>query len=215
MRNNHRSHHSCETRRFDNAKHDGSLSDLLARCGHYHAHRIGSNHRSQDSVLAWLASNPDATQKELAEGLGIMPASLSEVLMKLERKGYIIRFKDENDRRFSRVRLTDEGKSALDTTDECMPEDPFTALSPEEQEVLKQLLNKLLTDWESRYAYERKRQGRKQFSERGHEHLNHDNDQHNHSGERTCHADEPHNHQLDANGCRADKDSEHHGHGHH
>lgn len=122
--------------------------------------------------MAWLANNPDVTQKEISEGLGITAASLSEVLMKLERKGYITRFKDETDRRFIRVRLTEEGEDALETS-VTETEDPFSSLSEEEQETLKQLLGKLLSDWEVRYIAERKRQGRRQYELHGNEHPGH------------------------------------------
>lgn len=122
--------------------------------------------------MTWLAHNPDVTQKELAEGLGIMPASLSEVLMKLERKGYVVRVKDENDRRFVRVRLTEEGEKALDAP-ENSADDPFACLSAEEQESLKGLLNKLLADWEVRCTAEHKGQGRRPHEMHGGKHPGH------------------------------------------
>lgn len=171
-------------------EHDESLAGLLDRCGHYYAHRIGGRRRGQISVMAWLANNPDATQKELSEGLNITPASLSEVLMKLERKGYVTRIKDENDRRFVRVRLTEEGEATLNKPAEEAV-DHFTALSETEQETLKLLLNKLLTDWESRYTGERMCQPHKksdlhgtQHSEHCHDRSNHDNDHWRHKSER-------------------------------
>lgn len=172
MRENNRHRRSCDHCCHMESEHDGSLADLLDRCGRYFAHRIGGSRRGQDSVMAWLAHNPDVTQKELAEGLGIMPASLSEVLMKLERKGYVARVKDENDRRFVRVRLTEEGEQALDAP-QNKSDDPFASLSPEEQETLTHLLSKLLADWEVRCVTERKRQGRKQYDRHGDEHSGH------------------------------------------
>lgn len=142
---NRKNHHHAQR------VHDGSLPDLLDRCGHYYAHRVGGSHRGQENALSLLAEHPDMTQKELGDGLGITPASLSEVLTKLERKGYVLRVKDEEDRRFVRVRLTAEGEQALAAL-RCEPDDPFSALTAQEQEALSQLLGKLLTDWETRYA---------------------------------------------------------------
>lgn len=175
MRGNGGQHRTCGHHYYMGSAHDGSLADLLDRCGHYYAHRIRGSHRGQDSVMAWLAHNPDVTQKELAEGLGIMPASLSEVLMKLERKGYVARVKDENDRRFVRVHLTEEGEKALDEP-ESKPDDPFSPLSEAERETLKQLLGKLLADWEMRYTAERKRQGCSQFDMHGNKRPDHGRD---------------------------------------
>lgn len=160
------------------SEQDGSLSDLLNRCGHYYAHRIGRSRRGQTSVLAFLAEHPDVTQKELVEELGITPASLSEVLMKLERKGCIDRVKDETDRRFTRVRLTGEGRATLNALTDSK-DDPFSVLTGAEQETLKGLLSKLLTDWETRRSggrdcrrHEEIESGR-DFSCRGKEHPGH------------------------------------------
>lgn len=151
--------------------HEEGLAELLNRCGHYYAHRIGGNRRGQNSVLTFLAGNPNVTQKELSEGLGVMPASLSEVLMKLERKGLIARVKDENDRRFVRVCLTEEGEQVVRLPEPSASE-PFAALSAEEQDTLKAILEKLLADWELRYDANRS-----------------DCRKHGHGG-RLCHGDE-------------------------
>ena len=167
------------------AEHDGSLTDLLDRCGHYFTHRIGGSRRGQGNVMTFLAHHPDVTQKELAEALGVIPASLSEVLMKLERKGLVERKKDENDRRLVRVRLTEEGQKKLEHPDAMLSE-PFQALSQEEQETLKQLLSKLLADWEERYIAERKRPGGRPH----HEHPGHGSERPGHGGEHSGHGRE-------------------------
>lgn len=140
-----------------------SLGSLLDRCGHFFAHRIGSKKRGQDSVLTLISRHPGISQKELGEMLGIQPASVSELLMKLERKGLVTRKKDEADRRSIRVQLTEDGQSLPAKPDEEVS-DPFQALSAEEQEQLRRLLEKLLTDWEQRYPAEH----------RHHKHHTHD-----------------------------------------
>lgn len=164
---------------------DGSLSDLLNRCGHYYAHRIGGSRRGQTSVLTFLAEHPDVTQKELGEELGITPASLSEVLMKLERKGFIDRVKDETDRRFTRVRLTGEGTAALNArTDKG--DDPFAVLTRAEQETLKGLLSKLLADWETRPTADRDRRRHGEF-DRGRDFSCHEKEHPGHGKEHPGH----------------------------
>lgn len=202
MRNNNRPHRTCDHRFHTEREHDESLAGLLDRCGHYYAHRIGGSRRGQNSVMAWLAHNPDVTQKELSEGLNIMPASLSEVLMKLERKGYVARVKDENDRRFVRVRLTEEGEAALSEAAEEVI-DPFASLSSEEQETLKLLLGKLLADWETRYATDRMCQPHKQFDAHRGEHHRHGDKHPAHGGE-CCEDDLGH---------RNGRNNDQHGHG--
>lgn len=165
------------------SNHDGSLGDLLDSCGRYFAHRVGGSRRGQGNVLALISQNPGITQKELAEKLGIQPASLSELLMKLERKGSVVREKDENDRRMARVRLTEEGEKALVKPD-TEASDPFQVLTAEEQEALKMLLSKLLADWEVRYPAERNRNGGRRDGRRDHgdeqkdEHPHHEGRRH-------------------------------------
>lgn len=148
----------CEHRRGTESEHDGSLGDLLDRCGHYFAHRVGGSRRGQGQVLALLAQRSGLSQKELSEALGVIPASLSEVLAKLERKGLIRRERDENDHRLLRVHLTPEGEAAAGEQ-ETPPGDPFQVLTPEEQETMSRLLSKLMADWKTRYTTEQKRQG--------------------------------------------------------
>lgn len=172
MREDHGHHGDCGHHIPMEAEHDGSLADLLDRCGHYFAHRIGGSRRGQGSVLTFLSHHPDVTQKELAEALGVIPASLSEVLMKLERKGLVERKKDEIDRRMVRVRLTDRGEKAVEQPAGMLSE-PFQALSQEEQETLRHLLSKLLADWKERYIAERKKQGGRPHRE----HSGHDGGQ--------------------------------------
>ena len=147
---------------------DPGLGGLLARCGHTFAHRIGDRKRGQDGILTIIAQQPGITQKELGEKLGIQPASVSELLMKLERKGLVAREKSEQDRRSIQVQLTEAGRQLLDASAEDHS-DPFQALSPQEQAQLRSLLGKLLTDWEQRYPTEHHR----------HKHHHHDKENHN------------------------------------
>lgn len=159
--------------RYNHHKHHetgNSLGGLLDRCGHYFAHRIGSKKRGQDSVLTVISQHPGITQKELGERLGIQPASVSELLMKLERKGLVRREKDEHDRRSIKVQLTEDGRAHL-AAPEKESADPFQVLSAEEQEQLRSLLEKLLTDWEQRYPADHHR----------HKHHNHHHEE-NHNG---------------------------------
>lgn len=151
--------------------HDDSLGSLLDRCGHCLAHRIGGKKRGQEGILSVIAQHPGITQKELAETLGIQPASVSELLMKLEHKGLVLREKDPQDRRSIQVRLTEEGQSIPAEPKEEMS-DPFQALSAGEQAQLRSLLEKLLTDWEQRYPAEHHRP----------KHHKHHHDKENHYG---------------------------------
>lgn len=153
-------------------KYDGSLGDLLDRCGHRLAHRVGGSKRGRGNVMAVIAQHPGISQKKLAETLEIQPASVSELLMKLEQKGLVLREKDEQDRRSMKVSLTEEGQAVLDKPRE-EPADPFQVLSSDEQSQLRVLLEKLLADWEERYPADCRKH-------RGHPHHNHHGKEHHH-----------------------------------
>ena len=146
-----------EHNRENRIPQDGSLGSLLDTCGHYFSHRVGGSKRGRGKVIELIANQPGITQKELGEALGIQPASVSELLMKLERKGLVLRRKDETDRRVTRIDLTAEGLAETERKEEKT--DPFQVLSGEEQETLKELLGKLIADWENRYPNERGRHG--------------------------------------------------------
>lgn len=133
---------------------DGELGKLLDSCGHFFAHRIGGSRRGRGDIMALLAQKPGITQKELANLLGVQPASVSEVLGKLERKGFVQREKAELDRRSVRVTLTEAGQRHLNGPEEDLSE-VFRVLSDEERWQLAQLLGKLLQDWQQRYPAER------------------------------------------------------------
>lgn len=130
-----------------------TLGQLLDRCGHVFTHRIGGSRRGRGSIMPLLAQKPGITQKELAEILGVQSASVSEVLRKLERKGFVKREKAEQDRRSVRVTLTEAGWEHLNRPESDLSE-AFQALTAEEQAQLTELLQKLLRDWEQRYPAE-------------------------------------------------------------
>ena len=120
---------------------DDSLRSLLIRAAQtMHHPRAGA---SQELVLRIL-SRGDMDQIALRGELRIQPGSLSELLGKLEQKGLIERERAESDRRRVTVRLTEAGRALL-TPGEAAADDPFAALSAEEQNTLRALLEKLLT----------------------------------------------------------------------
>lgn len=150
--------------------HKGSedLGELLGTCGHFLAHRKGGPKRGQDAILSVIAQQPGITQKGLTEILGIQPASVSELLMKLEHKGLVSREKNEADHRSICVFLTDSGKQQLQQP-ESNAVDPFEALTQEEKTQLRTLLQKLLNDWS-------------EHSHQDHRHHDHKHKRHHHSG---------------------------------
>lgn len=70
-------------------------------------------HRGQPSVLFALDRNDGLSNSELAEFLEITPATLTNKVKRMEKANLVIRKRDANDERVSRIYLTDEGRSLM------------------------------------------------------------------------------------------------------
>jgi DNA-binding MarR family transcriptional regulator len=126
---------------------DSDLMELIDMAGRMAQRRPQSGPaRSQSLVLSILAGREALSQRELQQMLGIQPGSLSELLSKLEGKGYLVREK-AGDRRGNLLRITEEGRKAIPSADEGPEDDPFAALTDQEQDQLVLLLRKLLSNW--------------------------------------------------------------------
>ena len=60
----------------------------------------------QFEVLVWLTHNPEYSQAQLAECIGIEPTTLAGVVNRMERDGWIVKTNCEDDRRRCRLRPT-------------------------------------------------------------------------------------------------------------
>lgn len=127
---------------------EDSLVGLLCRCG-YIAERKSGRTRGQMRILQILSHTWRISQKELTDRLGIEPGSMSEVLAKLEDKGYIQREKDADDRRKMMITLTEAGKKAAGGCSEGSDDKILESLSEEEKESLGRILGKLLAHWQA------------------------------------------------------------------
>ncbi|MDO5433250.1 MarR family winged helix-turn-helix transcriptional regulator [Eubacterium sp.] len=112
-------------------------------------------HHGQGKVLVMLAENDGVSQKLLTEQSGIRPASLSELIIKLERNGLVERHRNEEDKRNRNVYLTEDGRALAETIKSRKDESPdflFDVLSEEEKETLTVLFDKLITSLEDKVA---------------------------------------------------------------
>jgi len=130
------------------------LQWLLLR---YHRHNrfhgpMGEPHRGQGRVLALLKLQPEISQKELSDILDIRAQSLGELLIKLERSGFIERMPSEIDRRGMVIRLTDAGRQAADENEKKRRESDtlFDCLSDHEQTVLLEYLGRIISSLEQK-----------------------------------------------------------------
>jgi DNA-binding MarR family transcriptional regulator len=69
--------------------------------------------KGQAYLLITIRDNDGATQKDLANILGVRYSSMSERLDKLEKSGLIERTVDENNLKFKRIFITKQGKIAV------------------------------------------------------------------------------------------------------
>lgn len=125
---------------------------------------------SQKRILIILNEAESITQRELTERLGIQPGSASEILSKLERAGWILRTQNEGDRRTTDICLTDSGRElALEALAQRKKRhaEMFSCLSEEEKEQLLSLLERVRTDWETRYG-KREKENRYHKDSHGH-----------------------------------------------
>ncbi len=60
-------------------------------------------------VLLALADHPGASQREIAEKVGVQDATLTHHLAAMEESGLIRRYRAPEDRRVQRIELTEEG----------------------------------------------------------------------------------------------------------
>ena len=100
-------------------------------------------YRGQPDILSYLLSHGDCSQKELADSLGISPASIATSLKRMSKAGYIERTPDENDRRINHIRVTSQGRDIFfpgraecDKVDAVM----FAGFTPEEIKTFSDML---------------------------------------------------------------------------
>lgn len=112
-------------------------------------------HHGQGKVLVMMSENDGVSQKLLTEQSGIRPASLSELIIKLERNELVERRRNEEDKRNMDVYLTEDGKELAETIKSRKDESAdflFDVLSEEEKETLSVLFDKLITSLEDKVA---------------------------------------------------------------
>ena len=110
---------------------------------------------SQGRILKIVSSHDGISQRKLQEIVGIKPGSLSEVLLKLEKVGYIERRQDPDDKRRQNVYITDSGRVAFAQIHKTHEEESahiFDALTEKDKKNLMAIFDKLLTPEERKHS---------------------------------------------------------------
>jgi DNA-binding MarR family transcriptional regulator len=99
--------------------------------------------RGQPPLLFALWEEEGRTHSELAEHLHVQPATITKMIKRMERTGFVERRQDTEDQRVSRVYLTDAGRDIRDAVEGVLrelEEQTFAGFSSEERALLNQLL---------------------------------------------------------------------------
>ena len=112
---------------------------------------IGDPLRGQGRVLALLAVKPETTQRELSYVLDMRQQSLSELLAKLEEKGFVTREKSAEDGRVTVVKLTEAGAAAAPSANDMGNQvDALDCLDDEERAQFEELIGKVTASLEEK-----------------------------------------------------------------
>lgn len=99
-------------------------------------------------VIQLLQQHGPMSQKDIQETLQIQAGSVSELISKLERKGFLVRKQDEQDKRKVLISLTQTGLDFEAKPYEQMLCERYGALSEDQQIQLTDLLETLLDSWD-------------------------------------------------------------------
>lgn len=133
--------------RFSRSDREAQLSGLLTFLGHrlYHA---SPQTRGQALILQKLSETGRLPQRQLQEELAIQAGSLSELLGKMEGRGWILREKDQRDRRCVQLSLTPAGRAAARHFAESRDEPlNYDCLSDDELLQLTDLVQRIADRW--------------------------------------------------------------------
>lgn len=123
-----------------------SIDFLLAqicRLHHARAHALLEKlnlYHGQPPVLHALWEQEGLTHSELAARLHVQPATITKMIQRMEKAGFVERRSDPEDQRISRVHLTDAGRSIQAAVRQVwheLEEETFAGLTQEECTLLR------------------------------------------------------------------------------
>ncbi len=103
-------------------------------------------HRAQGLVLLQLCHRDGISQRQIIQARHVSPATMTNMLQRMERDGWITRERDSNDQRMVRVYLTEKAKSFRKEAQQTfreMEEELASVYTDEEKEMFCRLLMKL------------------------------------------------------------------------
>ena len=123
-----------------NRQVNGYISDCLNRAG------AGNLAPSHGDIFNLLFSEGDVRMGEIAEKIERDPSTVTVLVNKLKRLGYVDVYRDEFDRRVTKVRLTKKGegfKSIFQGVTNDLAHIQERVFSEQERKTLKEMLEKM------------------------------------------------------------------------
>jgi DNA-binding MarR family transcriptional regulator len=98
-------------------------------------------YRGQPRMLRVLWDQEGLTHTELSRQLQVQPATITKMLQRMEKAGFVVRRHDPDDQRVSRVYLTHAGRAVRDDVQQVwrrLEEEAFAGFTEEESALLRQ-----------------------------------------------------------------------------
>jgi DNA-binding MarR family transcriptional regulator len=103
-------------------------------------------YRGQPPLLDILHEHEGQKHADLAARLGVAPATVTKMLQRMEKAGFVVRQADADDQRVSRAYLTDAGRDIrfeMHVLLGRLAEETFSGFTAEERVVTKRLLERI------------------------------------------------------------------------
>lgn len=97
-------------------------------------------------VLSHLWGQDGLTPSELADRLGVEPPTITNMLSRMEKAGFLERCRDPRDARCTRVYLTGKGRELREPVEshwEAVQKNAFAGITAEEEALLRGLLDRI------------------------------------------------------------------------
>jgi DNA-binding MarR family transcriptional regulator len=98
------------------------------------------HYREQSRLLLLIAQNDGIIQRDLAEEMDVRPSSMTEILLKMEELGLVVRKQDERDQRVVHIFLTEGGKAAAEKSKNSIKQLTDALFKSFSDEEIKQML---------------------------------------------------------------------------
>lgn len=135
-----------EYREFSTLSMEDKITRLLHGCGYFLRYQSHHGLRQSD-ILKMLLEEGSLSQKVIQSRLNIKAGSASELISKLEDKGFVMRDRSSSDRRKVVISLTEKGRALYHPLSFVEKEKYYEVLSEEEKKELLCLLEKLNGSW--------------------------------------------------------------------